>query len=139
MCGICGFNWSDELFIERMKAQLPKLLPGCLLTLEGNGRARLTRYWALEAKPIEPSEEALADILESACGDHTMSDVPLGAFLSGGIDSSTVVSFQTLLNLALWERQFLRGGRAAAVNDPVLPAAPTLRAEPPAPLQAASE
>ena len=69
-----------------------KLLPGCLLTVEG-GRARLSRYWSLETKEIEPTEEALADLLESACADHTMSDVPLGAFLSGGIDSSTVVSF----------------------------------------------
>jgi len=69
-----------------------KLLPGCLLTVE-RGRARLTRYWSLETQEIEPTEEALADLLESASADHTMSDVPLGAFLSGGIDSSTVVSF----------------------------------------------
>ena len=70
-----------------------KLLPGCLLTLEADGRARLTRYWSLEQKEIEPSEESLAELLEGACADHTMSDVPVGAFLSGGIDSSTVVSF----------------------------------------------
>jgi asparagine synthase (glutamine-hydrolysing) len=70
-----------------------KLLPGCLLTLEADGRARLTRYWSLEPKEIEPNAEALTELLESACAAHTMSDVPLGAFLSGGIDSSTVVSF----------------------------------------------
>jgi asparagine synthase (glutamine-hydrolysing) len=70
-----------------------KLLPGCLLTLEADGRARITRYWSLEQKEIEPDGEALAELLEGACADHTMSDVPLGAFLSGGIDSSTVVSF----------------------------------------------
>ena len=70
-----------------------KLLPGCLLTLEADGRPRLTRYWSLEPKEIEPDEEALAALLESACADHTMSDVPVGAFLSGGIDSSTIVSF----------------------------------------------
>ncbi|HWF99493.1 MAG TPA: asparagine synthase (glutamine-hydrolyzing) [Steroidobacteraceae bacterium] len=70
-----------------------KLLPGCLLTLEADGRARLTRYWSLERREVEPTEEALAELLEQSCAEHTMSDVPLGAFLSGGIDSSTVVSF----------------------------------------------
>ncbi len=70
-----------------------KLLPGCLLCLEADGRARLTRYWSLERREVEPTEEALTELLERACGEHTMSDVPLGAFLSGGIDSSTVVSF----------------------------------------------
>jgi asparagine synthase (glutamine-hydrolysing) len=72
---------------------IQKLLPGCLLTLDADGQARVTRYWSLEPKEVEPSEEALAALLEGACAEHTMSDVPLGAFLSGGIDSSTVVSF----------------------------------------------
>jgi asparagine synthase (glutamine-hydrolysing) len=70
-----------------------KLLPGCLLVLEADGRARLSRYWSLERREVEPTEEALTELLECACAGHTMSDVPLGAFLSGGIDSSTVVSF----------------------------------------------
>ena len=70
-----------------------KLLPGCLLSLEADGRARLTRYWSLEPKEIEPSEEALIEALERSCAAHTMSDVPIGAFLSGGVDSSTIVSF----------------------------------------------
>ncbi len=70
-----------------------KLLPGCILSLESDGRARLSRYWALEAREVPPAEEALVELLEQACADHTMSDVRLGAFLSGGIDSSTVVSF----------------------------------------------
>ena len=69
-----------------------KLLPGCLLVVEPRG-AHLCRYWTLEKQDIEPSEAKLLEILERSCADHTMSDVPLGAFLSGGIDSSTVVSF----------------------------------------------
>lgn len=69
-----------------------KLLPGCLLVVDPHG-ARLSRYWTLEQHDIEPSGSRLLEILERACADHTMSDVPLGAFLSGGIDSSTVVSF----------------------------------------------
>jgi len=69
-----------------------KLLPGCLLVADPQG-VRHLRYWTLEKQGIEPSGAQLLDILERACADHTMSDVPLGAFLSGGIDSSTVVSF----------------------------------------------
>jgi asparagine synthase (glutamine-hydrolysing) len=69
-----------------------KLLPGCLLVVDPCG-ARLSRYWTLEKQDIDPSGASLLEILERSCADHTMSDVPLGAFLSGGIDSSTVVSF----------------------------------------------
>jgi len=69
-----------------------KLLPGCLLIADPQG-VRHMRYWTLEKQEIEPSGARLLEILERACADHTMSDVPLGAFLSGGIDSSTVVSF----------------------------------------------
>jgi asparagine synthase (glutamine-hydrolysing) len=71
-----------------------KLMPGCLLVVEPSG-ARLSRYWSLERREPGPGaqHQALLEILERSCADHTMSDVPLGAFLSGGIDSSTVVSF----------------------------------------------
>jgi asparagine synthase (glutamine-hydrolysing) len=69
-----------------------KLLPGCLLVVDPRG-ARLSRYWSLEKQDIDASGPGLLDILERSCAEHTMSDVPLGAFLSGGIDSSTVVSF----------------------------------------------
>jgi asparagine synthase (glutamine-hydrolysing) len=68
-----------------------KLLPGCLLIVDPD-RARLSRYWTLRQQEIDPCGAQLLEILERACADHTMSDVPLGAFLSGGIDSSTVVS-----------------------------------------------
>ena len=92
-----------------------KLLPGCLLTVEA-GRARLSRYWSLEIREIEPTEEALADLLESASADHTMSDVPLGAFLSGGIDSSTVVSFLSR-SLPAGLQTFALGYREASFSE----------------------
>jgi asparagine synthase (glutamine-hydrolysing) len=69
-----------------------KLLPGCLLVVDPAG-ARLSRYWTLRKREIEPSGRRLLEVIERSCADHMMSDVPLGAFLSGGIDSSTVVSF----------------------------------------------
>ena len=70
-----------------------KLLPGCLLVLEADGSSRTQRYWSLQRQPVEATETVLCEILERSCAEHMMSDVPVGAFLSGGIDSSTVVSF----------------------------------------------
>jgi asparagine synthase (glutamine-hydrolysing) len=93
-----------------------KLLPGCLLCLEADGRARLSRYWSLERREVEPTEEALTELLERACGEHTMSDVPLGAFLSGGIDSSTVVSFLSR-TLPMGLQTFALGYREASFSE----------------------
>ena len=78
---------------ETLFSGIKKLLPGCILVVEGDGSQRLTRYWTLESKAVEPSPEVLCELLERSCSEHMMSDVPVGAFLSGGIDSSTVVSF----------------------------------------------
>jgi asparagine synthase (glutamine-hydrolysing) len=70
-----------------------KLLPGCMLVLEGDGSSRVVRYWQLERREVDATPEALVDLLGQACTDHMMSDVPVGSFLSGGIDSSAVVQF----------------------------------------------
>jgi len=77
---------------ETLFEGIRKLLPGCLLVVDSQS-ARQVRYWTLEQQDIDPTGPKLLETLERACADHTMSDVPLGAFLSGGIDSSTVVSF----------------------------------------------
>jgi len=95
-----------------------KLEPGCILEIEGplpssppshplrpEGRYEsisIRRYWSLNEaletghrSPLETEREAL-DALEgtisNAVGRQMISDVPLGAFLSGGIDSSLIVS-----------------------------------------------
>jgi asparagine synthase (glutamine-hydrolysing) len=70
-----------------------KLLPGCMLVLEGDGSSRVVRYWHLERRDVDATPEGLIDLLGKACTDHMMSDVPVGSFLSGGIDSSAVVQF----------------------------------------------
>src|SRR5439155_26398308 len=69
--------------------------PGHLLTWT-DGRGRTERYWQLPAdETCSGSEadaiEALRGVLAGAVHSHLVSDVPLGAFLSGGIDSSLVV------------------------------------------------
>jgi asparagine synthase (glutamine-hydrolysing) len=70
-----------------------KLLPGCILVLEADGSSRVHRYWRLEQRAIDATPRGLATLLDQVCADHMMSDVPVGSFLSGGIDSSAVVQF----------------------------------------------
>ncbi|MGH7713710.1 MAG: asparagine synthetase B family protein, partial [Gemmatimonadaceae bacterium] len=81
-----------------------KLLPGALLTVSlGNRDAPPRRYWDVRqvvadgvAHPFEGSPEdavlTLEEKLTDAVRGQLMSDVPLGAFLSGGVDSSTIVA-----------------------------------------------
>ena len=73
-----------------------KLPPACTLTLEHGGTPRITRYW--EPTPHAAAlteEEAMPELrrrLEAAVACRLVADVPLGAFLSGGVDSSAVVA-----------------------------------------------
>jgi len=75
---------------------LAKLPPGHVLVFE-DGRARLTQYWDLPAPDDDGADGAeaadrLAHLLDQATQRRLISDVPLGAFLSGGIDSSAVTA-----------------------------------------------
>jgi asparagine synthase (glutamine-hydrolysing) len=81
-----------------------KLLPGHLLTLgAGQTEPRLRAWWSAAkaaqfgvAQPFAGSPEQSVDMLEAllsdAVGKQMVADVPLGAFLSGGVDSSIVVA-----------------------------------------------
>jgi asparagine synthase (glutamine-hydrolysing) len=81
-----------------------KLLPGHLLTLAaGQAEPSLKTWWSAAevaqrgvAQPFAGSPEQAVDALEvllsNAVGQQMVADVPLGAFLSGGVDSSTVVA-----------------------------------------------
>lgn len=95
-----------------------KLPPGCILTLprdaaaqpldhppveEASGCPQLERYWSYRrvilnglADPIRHETDALEQLdntLIRTVADQSVADVPVGMFLSGGIDSSTVAAF----------------------------------------------
>src|SRR5687768_13715964 len=77
-----------------------KLLPGHRLIFE-NGNIRIEKYWDLPLEGPDPELEALGDpalierfrdLLQESVRLRLMADVPLGMFLSGGIDSSAVAA-----------------------------------------------
>lgn len=80
-----------------------KLAPGTLMEVSQDGEPKVTRYWSLDEVAVDgaanpsnlPDAEAV-DRLEHILGDAVekcmIADVPLGGFLSGGVDSSTVAA-----------------------------------------------
>jgi asparagine synthase (glutamine-hydrolysing) len=78
-------------------AQIRKLPPGHILEFE-DGEVRIEKYWDLPQYSDRPphSEEECLDELERRLAEavraHLVADVPLGALLSGGTDSSTMVA-----------------------------------------------
>ena len=74
-----------------------KLAPGCWLKQARSKPVQTHRYWDIrldqEAQaPLNGWREELVDEMEAAVKRRLVADVPLGAFLSGGIDSSAVVA-----------------------------------------------
>jgi asparagine synthase (glutamine-hydrolysing) len=78
-----------------------KLMPGHYLEISETGETRIDEYWELEAAADKPAKDeayyvnAYRELLEGAVRSHLMSDVPLGVFLSGGVDSSAVAALAT--------------------------------------------
>jgi asparagine synthase (glutamine-hydrolysing) len=85
-----GATPDDEAILEGVR----KLPPAHVMTLE-SGRVRERRYWDLRPEPRQVSEEDAVDevqfLVREAVRSHLIADVPVGAFLSGGIDSASIV------------------------------------------------
>lgn len=86
-----------------------KLEPGTILTLAPDGEPRIERFWDARAvaraglaDPLQVDDNELTDrlevLLQDAVRRRMVADVPVGAFLSGGIDSSTVTALMKAAN-----------------------------------------
>jgi asparagine synthase (glutamine-hydrolysing) len=82
-------------------AGISSLPPGHVLSVEPGGKPRIERYWSPPVAGVDGTRrldvtlpeaaDRVRALLEQAVRRRLVSDVPLGAFLSGGIDSTTVV------------------------------------------------
>lgn len=79
-----------------MSAGIKKLEPGCYFTKKIGEPIKIDQYWKTAFHPIEKSEDdfmkEIRDVLFDSVNVHMRSDVPVGSFLSGGIDSSIIAS-----------------------------------------------
>jgi asparagine synthase (glutamine-hydrolysing) len=86
---------------QTMFAGVEKLLPGHTLELDASGKLNIACYWDLtmpvdeEVRPREYYVKTYRELLEACVSSHLMSDVPLGVFLSGGLDSSVIATLTT--------------------------------------------
>jgi asparagine synthase (glutamine-hydrolysing) len=83
---------------ETLFKNIRKLKPGHYLTAQ-NGIVKITQYWDLifsddrSNQPIERTIEELRGLLQQTIRDHLISDVPVGILLSGGVDSTALLSY----------------------------------------------
>lgn len=86
-----------------MVKDVVSLLPGHWAEW-ANGELRIRKYWDLECPPDETSDSAsLESVLDDAVRGHMVSDVPLGVFLSGGVDSAGLVALASKMRRARGE------------------------------------
>src|SRR5580692_7418066 len=92
-----GYLSGEESFYDGIL----KLLPGHTMTIGPSGKAEIRQYWDLDTTTTHESHDesyyvqSYRELLEGAVKSHLMSDVPLGVFLSGGVDSSAVAALMT--------------------------------------------
>ncbi len=83
---------------ETLLKGIQKLSPGWYL-LARNGRTELRQYWDLDfpersrSLSLKKAEEELLGLLAETVEMHMIADVPVGVLLSGGVDSTAVLSF----------------------------------------------
>jgi asparagine synthase (glutamine-hydrolysing) len=88
---------------QSIVAGVRKLPPGHVLSVSPGSPPRLERYWSVAFDADRGRSEAslveeLRALLQEAVRLHMVSDVPVGAFLSGGVDSSAVVAHMSRLS-----------------------------------------
>lgn len=107
-------NWFDvsELGLQRKERVstyingVEHLPGGAYLLASLDGKPRVSRYWSIDEHMDEPAKDenpasytdAYSDLLDDAVIRQLMSDVPVGLFLSGGIDSSLIAAIAAKSN-----------------------------------------
>jgi asparagine synthase (glutamine-hydrolysing) len=82
---------------QSIVADVKKLEPARVAVARDGSSLRIQRYWDVEFEPARDASEGelveqLRALLQESVALHQVSDVPVGAFLSGGVDSSAVVA-----------------------------------------------
>jgi asparagine synthase (glutamine-hydrolysing) len=105
------------------------LRPGELRIVDARGRTRRSEFtWTIPRAEGPPADEAsVREVLQESVREHLVSDVPLGVFLSGGIDSSAVANLAqraadrpvTTLTLSFEEAAFDEGRIARRVAEAI--------------------
>lgn len=84
-----------------MFKRIRRLLPGHYMIVNGDG-VKIKKYWELKIHPINKPEtyfvKMLKKLIEESVKRHMIADVPVGVYLSGGTDSSTLVAFARKVN-----------------------------------------
>ncbi len=111
--GLVAARARDEAFAEYLLFRqvagsdtvfqgVKSLPPGCTMTV-GDGTVKISRYWSPRPSADRPStsyeeaKEQLASLLEDSVRLRLISDVPVGTFCSGGVDSSLVTALAAKL------------------------------------------
>jgi asparagine synthase (glutamine-hydrolysing) len=90
------FLWTPDP--QTLFRHIRKVPPAHVLTIHRDGQTRLSEWWDVSFDEIETGrseawwQERVLETLDRVVGMEMVADVPLGAFLSGGIDSSSIVA-----------------------------------------------
>lgn len=126
--GLANFlSFGHGIAPETIYAGIHKLLPGHRLEAR-DGRVLIEQYWDIGDDPqlppglvLEESQyaERVLSLLDDAVRSRMVADVPVGAFLSGGIDSSAVVALMKrhAENVATFSLGFTVGGAYNELSD----------------------
>jgi asparagine synthase (glutamine-hydrolysing) len=111
---------------ETLIGNIQELKPGHYLIVERDGSFKETQYWHPLDVLNEPEKDGqdIQNILQDAVKYRQVSDVPIGAFLSGGIDSSAIVSHMasvsdepiTTLTIGFKEKEFDESEHSAEIS-----------------------
>ncbi len=125
----CGYITAPRSIFSAIR----KMPPGHTLTVERSGKCQLEEYWhprlcepaQYDKRSVDELAAELRELLTEAVKLRMISDVPLGAFLSGGIDSSSVVALMSQVSsqpvktfsIGFDEQHFDETGYAQVVAD----------------------